>query len=97
LEYKTWVFTKSLNGYQTNGLMAKSNLIKQIEIMKVVKSILAALLTFLMFYLIGCFVETSFDLSKWKTDTRVAVAIFGGIFSLVAFISTIQILFIEED
>ena len=33
--------------------------------------------TFFLFYLIGAFVNVSFDLSKWTEVSRIAIAIFG--------------------
>jgi len=52
---------------------------------KTTKSFLALLITFLLFYLVGCFVEVTFNLSNWDKDTRALIATFGALFSAVGF------------
>ena len=47
-----------------------------------ITSILAGLIIFLLFYLIGAFVQMSFDITKWSESARVLVGSFGGIVSI---------------
>lgn len=44
---------------------------------------LLALFLFSICYLLGAFIETSFDITKWHNGTRSGVGIMGGFFSLV--------------
>ena len=51
-----------------------------------ITSILAGLVTFLLFYLLGAFVELSFDISKWAEGARVIVGAIGGTLSICVMI-----------
>jgi hypothetical protein len=44
--------------------------------------ILSGALVFLLFYLLGAFVQTSFNIREWSESTRGVVAIMGGFFSI---------------
>jgi len=48
---------------------------------KVITTILLGLSIFGFVYLIGCFVNASFDINKWSDLGRALVAVFGGFFS----------------
>jgi len=48
--------------------------------MNTTKHIAISLIVFCIFlYLIGCFVETTFDISKWCRDARLTVGILAGV------------------
>lgn len=49
------------------------------------------LLTFSLFYLVGAFVQVSFDISKWTETSRGCVGVFGFLFSVIVPISYIEI------
>ena len=53
----------------------------------IITSILAGLLMFCLFYLIGAFIEVSFDISKWSIDCRIMVGAIGGVFSFFVMFS----------
>jgi len=54
-------------------------------------SILYGALIFAFMYLIGSFVQISFDISKWSEDARVIVGAFGGFITLVLIIAIFSI------
>lgn len=54
----------------------------------IITSILAGVISFVLFYLIGAFVQTSFDITKWSESARVLVGSFGGIVSIFVMAST---------
>jgi len=49
-------------------------------------------LFFCISYLLGAFIETSFDISKWKFESRQAVSILGGCMSFICSIVVVGIL-----
>ena len=51
-----------------------------------ITSILAGIVTFFLFYLLGAFVELSFDISKWTEAARVIVGVMGGVLSICVMI-----------
>ena len=53
----------------------------------IITSILAGLLMFCLFYLIGAFIEVSFDISKWSIDSRIMVGAIEGVFSFIVMFS----------
>jgi hypothetical protein len=48
----------------------------------IINSILSGALVFLIFYLLGAFVQTSFNILQWSQNARGVVGIIGGFFSL---------------
>jgi len=44
---------------------------------------LLASFLFFIFYLLGSFTQTTFDISKWSNDARNIIGVFGGFFSLI--------------
>lgn len=48
----------------------------------IIKSIFLAFLTFSLFYLIGSFFATTFDISKWSDSERFVISMFGGFISM---------------
>jgi uncharacterized integral membrane protein len=54
--------------------------------------IVAFMYILLFFYLIGCFVEVSFDISKWKLSTRVIMAFLGSFGGLISIVVTTDLL-----
>jgi hypothetical protein len=48
----------------------------------VITSILSGAFTFFLFYLLGAFITTTFNISQWSETARVVVGVFGGFFSL---------------
>lgn len=64
---------------------------------KIITAIIVLLSVFFAFYLIGSFVEVSFNLSAWDKDTRGLIAFFGTMFSLTGFAATLQFLYERED
>jgi len=55
---------------------------------KLLTSIGAGMLAFLLMYLIGCFHSTTLNLSLWTSDCRTIISIFGTIFFIASFIIT---------
>jgi hypothetical protein len=53
----------------------------------VIISILSGLFVFFLFYLLGAFITTTFNISQWSETARVVVGIFGGFFSLTVMCS----------
>lgn len=41
---------------------------------------------FALFYLIGSFYSVSFNISKWTSETRNFISVFGGMFGLISFV-----------
>ena len=58
-------------------------------------TILNASLAFLFFYLIGCFIGMSFNISNWKEETRTVIGIMGGLASFGVIL--LSIMTIEND
>lgn len=52
---------------------------------KLLKSLLAGISVFFAFYLAGSFGNASFDITTWKQDSRVCIAMFGLLFSFIGF------------
>jgi hypothetical protein len=50
---------------------------------------------FTIAYLLGSFVNTSFDIAKWTVDSRESVGGIGGLISIMVVIATISLL--HED
>lgn len=53
---------------------------------KQINAILKSTMVFFIFYLVGCFIEVSFDISKWNTFTRVIVSVGGAFYSTLAYL-----------
>lgn len=51
---------------------------------KILSSLTAMFGLFFLVYLLGCFYNTTFDISKWNEDSKKVVSVLGGIFSLAA-------------
>jgi len=52
-----------------------------------VTSVLLAFFIFLLFYLLGAFIETELNIKKWNPATREFIALFGGLLSLFLSVS----------
>lgn len=48
--------------------------------------IISGIFVFSIFYLLGAFMQISFDISKWSEDARVLVGIFGGFFGILTIV-----------
>lgn len=46
------------------------------------KTIILSVIVFTLFYLMGSFVELTFNIFDWSRDARIAVGILGGMFSI---------------
>lgn len=60
------------------------------------KFILATLIgiyAFAIWYIIGAFYSTTFDITKWSVETRAVISMFGG---LTSFVSMITFLMFED-
>jgi hypothetical protein len=49
--------------------------------MKIIQTLLVALSTFLFFYLLGCFYNTTFNIELWEESSRSLICFLGGLFS----------------
>jgi hypothetical protein len=49
----------------------------------IIYSLLYSLLIFGLFYLIGSFIETTFDIREWDSASRGVVGVFGGFASIL--------------
>lgn len=47
------------------------------------KAISATIFLFFLIYLIGCFIEASFNILIWDKGTRACIGLFGGLLSLL--------------
>lgn len=57
------------------------------------KFILATIIgiyAFALWYIIGAFYSTTFDISKWTIETREMISIFGGLTSFVGIITSLM-------
>lgn len=54
--------------------------------MKQLKNFINGILVFIFFYLIGSFIEGSFDIAKWSPNARFQIGVFGALSSAVVFI-----------
>lgn len=54
--------------------------------MQQLKNLINGILVFIFFYLIGSFIEVSFDISKWSPDARFLIGVFGALSSAVVFL-----------
>lgn len=54
-----------------------------------ITSTLSGILSFLIFYLLGAFVQASFDISIWSIDARILVGILGGSISIIIMLAII--------
>jgi hypothetical protein len=48
----------------------------------VIISILSGAFAFFLFYLLGAFITTTFNISQWSENARIVIGTFGGFFSL---------------
>ncbi len=48
--------------------------------------ILIGVMVFICAFLVGSFIEVSFDISRWKEDTRLTVGVISGIFMGISFL-----------
>ena len=55
---------------------------------KIINSTIFAIFFFLATYLVGCFTNNSFDLSKWEYNNRGFIAGFGFILAIISFVSS---------
>jgi len=51
--------------------------------MKLIKSILSLIFTFMLFYLMGAFNNASFDISIWSDFSRYCISCLGGFISII--------------
>lgn len=52
---------------------------------KRINAILKSTMVFFIFYLVGCFIEVSFDIGEWNTFTRVIISVGGAFYSTLAY------------
>lgn len=52
---------------------------------KRINTILGSTMIFFIFYLVGCFIEVSFDIGEWGKFTRVIVSVGGAFYSILAY------------
>lgn len=53
---------------------------------KRINTILQSIIVFFIFYLVGCFIEVSFDIGEWGKFTRVIVSVGGVFYSTLAYL-----------
>jgi hypothetical protein len=51
---------------------------------KKLEAVLAGFFVFGLFYLVGSFIETDFNIKNWELGTRIIVGVFGAIFAISA-------------
>lgn len=51
----------------------------------IIKASIAGIATFIVIYLIGSFVQVSFDIKQWTELARIIVGLYGGIQSIIIF------------
>jgi len=49
---------------------------------EIIKSLLVGLLTFTLYYLIGCFVAADFNIMHWEKEGRMFCGVLGGLTSI---------------
>lgn len=54
---------------------------------KFILATVVGIYAFALWYIIGAFYSTTFDITKWSVETRAVISMFGGITSFVAIIT----------
>ena len=53
---------------------------------KFILSTILGIYTFALWYIIGSFYSTTFDIIKWSVETRAVISMFGGLTSFVSIV-----------
>ena len=57
---------------------------------KFILATIAGLYSFALWYIIGAFYSTSFDITSWSVETRAVISMFGGLTSFITIITYIM-------